>query len=100
MNISSKQEARVFDVKKAENRKNTVSARISTYEGKTKDEKAKYSSWNTSFVGDAYDKAIELENKDKIILTNTKVENNYDKEKEKLYLNVTIFDFELLEEDE
>lgn len=100
MNISSKQEARVFDVKKAENRKNTVLARISTYEGKTKDEKAKYSSWNTSFVGDAYDKATELENKDKIILTNAKVENNYDKEKEKLYLNVTIFDFELLEEDE
>lgn len=100
MNISSKQEARVFDVKKAENRKNTVLARISTYEGKTKDEKAKYSSWNTSFVGDAYDKATELENKDKIILTNAKVENNYDKEKEKLYLSVTIFDFELLGEDE
>ena len=54
MEITKKQEARVFGIKEAENRKNTIWANISTYEGKTQDGKSKYSSWNTNFVGGAF----------------------------------------------
>lgn len=99
MKISKNQEARVFSIKEAENRKNTIRANISTYEGKTQDDKAKYSSWNTYFVGEAYEKAKELEDKEKIILTKAKIENNYDKKKEQLYLTLTVFDFEKKEDD-
>lgn len=99
MRISKNQEARVFSIKEAEHRKNTIRANISTYEGKTQDDKSKYSSWNTYFVGEAYEKAKELEDKDKIILTKAKVENNYDKSKEQLYLTLTVFDFEKKEDD-
>lgn len=99
MEISKKQEARVFSIKEAENRKNTIWANVSTYEGKTQDEKYKYSSWNTSFVGGAYEKAKELQEKDAIILTKAKIENTYDKEKDKLYVNLTVFDFEKKEDE-
>ena len=97
MEISKKQEARVFGIKEAENRKNTIWANISTYEGKTQDDKSKYSSWNTNFVGGAYEKAKMLQEKDVIILTKAKIENTYDKEKEKLYVNLTVFDFDMKE---
>lgn len=99
MKIGATQEARVFGVKEAENRKNTMWATISTYEGKAQDEKAKYASWNASFVGDAYTKAKILTEKSKIILTNAKIDNFYDKEKERLYVNVIVFDFETEAED-
>lgn len=95
MKIYEKQEARVFEIKESENRKNTYRANISTYEGKGQDDKNKYSSWNAYFVGDAYKKAKSLKDKDKIILTMAKIENSYNKEKEKLYINVTIFDFDI-----
>lgn len=100
MEIKSGQEARVFEVKESTKRKNTIRANVSTYEGKNQDEKARYSSWNSYFVGKAYEKAKTLYDKDQIILTNAKVENFYDKEKERLYVNLTVFDFEKFEKKE
>ena len=95
MQISNRETATVFNITEAENRKNTVKANLSTYEGKDKDNKAVYSSWRTYFVGEAYEKAKELKEKDKILLINAKVENDYNKEQEKLYVTLTVFDFEI-----
>lgn len=49
--------------------------------------------WKARFVGKAFEAAKELKDKDKIEITNGIVENNYDKENEKLWVNVTIFSF-------
>lgn len=87
--------ATVFDVKKDEKRKNTVQANISTYEGEGPDEERRYSSWFTRFVGKAYEKALGLNDKDKIIIKSAKIENSYNKETEKLYVTVTVFDFKV-----
>ena len=94
MQISNDVKARVFDIAESEKRKNTVTANISTYEGKDKDDKAVYSSWRANFVGDAFGKAKDLSEKDLIVLTNAKVESSFNKEKERLYVTVTVFDFE------
>lgn len=50
--------------------------------------------WNARIVGKAYESAKELKDKDKINILSGVVENKYDKENNKLYLNVTIFQFE------
>lgn len=49
--------------------------------------------WRARFVGKAFDKAKKLKDKDKIEITNGIIENNYDKEKDKLWVTVTIFEF-------
>lgn len=90
--------ATVFDAKKAEKRKNTVVANLSTLEGKDQDDKNKYCSWRTFFVGNAYEKALVLEDKDRIFVTEAKIENFYNKEQEKNYVQVTVFDFDEVEE--
>ncbi len=95
MKLANDVKATVFELKKAENRKNTFLANISTFEGKDQDDNPKYSSWNTYFVGDAFDKASNLRDKDHIVITSGKIENTYDKEKKRLYVNVTVFDFEM-----
>ena len=97
MQISKDQKARVFDISENENRKNTISANISTYEGKDRDDKAVYSSWRANFVGKAFDKAKGLKEKDEISLVNAKVDSSYNKEKERLYVTVTVFDFDMAE---
>ena len=102
MNLSENV-VRVFDMDLPEYRKNTVVANISSFEGRDQDDNPRYSTWRAFFVGDAYKKALKLENKDKgflIKLKNAKVENNYNKDKDKLFLTVTIFDFEIEDEDE
>lgn len=61
-----------------------------------KDSDGKYTNmyWNARIVGKAYESAKELKDKDKINILSGVVENKYDKENSKLYLNVTIFEFE------
>ncbi|QSX05897.1 hypothetical protein JYG23_00025 [Sedimentibacter sp. zth1] len=49
--------------------------------------------WRARFVGGAFEKAKELKNKDKIEITKGVIENTYDKEKGKLWVNVTVFEF-------
>lgn len=93
MKIDKDQKAKVFDVEVSEKRKNTVTANLSTYEGKDKDDNAVYSSWRANFVGGAYEKAKSLSAKDEITLLDAKVENSYNKEKERLYVTITVFDF-------
>lgn len=100
MNISSSGKAIVFDLKKMERRKNTISATIGTYEGKDQNGDPKYSNWRAYFVGEAYKKAFDLHEKDKIILSDAKIENNYDYENEVQYVYVTIFNFKPDEDEE
>ena len=49
-------------------------------------------------MGDAYEKALGLTDKDRIVITSGKIENFYNKEKEKNYTIVTVFEFEEDEE--
>ena len=98
MKIVNEQQATVFQPQEAEKRKNTWMANLSTFEGKDQEGKNIYASWRSFFVGDAYEKAKNLKDRDRIVLTNSKIENNYDKEKEKLYVTLTVFDFEMAPE--
>lgn len=77
-----------------ENEEECVIADISVYEGKDQDDKARYSSWKTKFVGEAYEDALKLNDKDKIVIRSGLVDNFYNKETKKLYVTVTIFKFE------
>lgn len=95
MNIKETTEAMVFTPRFNENRKNTITAVISTYEGKDKNGKSSYCSWYTHFVGNAYQKATSLQDKDKIVILSANIENQYNKEQEKTYITLTIFDFEM-----
>lgn len=59
-----------------------------------KDNTYSYMYWKARFVGKAYENAKDLKDKDRIEITNGIIENNYDKEKEKLWVTVTIFEFD------
>lgn len=48
----------------------------------------------------AYKKAADLAEKDRIELKEAAIENYYNKEKQKLYVTVVIFDFEKVEKEE
>lgn len=93
MNIRENETVRVFDIKEHENRKNTMVANLSSFEGRDQSGEAIYSSWYTYFVGEAFEKAKSLENGDRIELSNAKVSKSYNKETKTTYVNVTVFDF-------
>ena len=86
----------VFKVEVTDKR---VKARISTSE-KNKDGEYINSYWNAAFVGNAYDLAKSLTDKDRIHINKCKITNEdyttKDGEK-RSWLQVTIFDFEKLE---
>lgn len=50
-------------------------------------------SWKAKFVGEAFESAKALRDKDKIDIVKGVISNTYDKEKGKLYVDVTIFEF-------
>lgn len=72
-----------------------VFANISTSKKNTKDGQLSYAnmSWRARFVGEAFAPANELKSKDKINILRGAIENNYDKEKKTLFVEVIIFDF-------
>ena len=54
----------------------------------------KNSNWlNAKFVGKAFEQAQHLKHGDKIDILNGSVETDFNIEKQKLYVNVTIFEF-------
>lgn len=97
MDINKKQIARVWETEKKEN---IITGFLSTYEGKKVDGEAKWHSWYTRFVGKAVKPASKLKSGDKIVLTNAKVENSYNKKKKEAFVSVTVFDFELPEDED
>lgn len=58
------------------------------------------SNWNVRFVGKCLGQAKELKEGDKIVVINGTVENVWDKVKEKAWVNVVVFEFELQEKNE
>jgi len=70
-----------------------VQAKLSTGK-KNQDGSWTNMSWNVRFIGKCYDQASRLKEKDKIELRSGYVENSYDKETKKSYVNVIVFEFE------
>ncbi len=98
MNIKNVK-ATVFEPRISSKMKNTVLADISTYEGNDQEGNPRYSSWNCKFVGSGFELAKTLEDRNKILIKRGKVENTYNKEQEKLYVNVTVFEFDIYTSD-
>lgn len=75
----------------------TVVATLSTSKKNVIDGAISYDnmSWNGRFVGACVDKAMELKEFDKIDITKGSITNHYDKESKRLYVDVTVFDFEM-----
>lgn len=82
-----------------EDKGNYVQGRVSTSEKDTREE-GKYidSNWFARFVGKAKEKALDLRERDRIKILSGKITNTLGGEGEnrRSYLNVIIFDFELL----
>jgi len=87
----------VFSPQRDEGRKNTVRANISSISGKDRDGNLIFSSWNARFVGRAFEPALALEDKQKILLKESRIDSDYNKEKKQSYVTVTVFDFEVVE---
>lgn len=85
---------KIWDV---EDKGNYVKGRIGS-SSKDKEGNYKNSNWFATFVGQAKEKAESLSKGDVIEITNGGVENIFSKEKEREYLNVVIFDFEMQDE--
>lgn len=93
-----KTKAKLWEINKSANRNNTLSVRMSTYEGKDRNGKTKYSNWTANFVGEAYKKGITYIDEAKpvdVVLTQSRIENVYVKEKKRAYYNVVVFDFKI-----
>ena len=93
MKIKEDQIVTVWELDEREDA-DVIRAKVSSYEGKTKDDEAKYSSWFANFVGKAFKPARKLNKGDRIMLTNAKIENFYNSKTEKGYTNITIFEFD------
>lgn len=95
LNIMENQWATVWNV---EDKGNYVVARLSTARKDKQNNSWINSSWFARFVGNAVFKAKYLKDKDRIQLTNAAIENVYDKEKKRSYLNLIVFDFDGFEQ--
>lgn len=76
----------------AEDKGNFVQANLSTSK-KNKDGTYTNMYWRARFVGEAYEPAKELVDKDKIHILRGAIENKFDKEWDRLYITVVIFRF-------
>lgn len=98
--IGEKAQCPFATVWSVEDKGNYVQGRISTSE-KDNREEGKYinSNWFARFVGNAKEKSLELKERDRIKILSGKITNTMGGEGEnrKSYLNVIIFDYELLE---
>lgn len=81
---------------KPEDKGNYVQANLSTSK-KNEDNSYKNMYWFAKFVGKSKEAALKLKDADKIEVLNGVIENSYDKVKDKVYVNVTVFDFKMQE---
>ena len=84
---------KIWDIQQKEKYKLVKTSTSESYE-LDGEKKYKNSSWFCKFVGKANEK--ELNVNDMIKVTSGKIENVWDKEKERSWLNIIIFDFEQL----
>ena len=76
-----------------------VKANLTTSKKNANNADEKYSNmyWKAKFVGEkAFEKAKLLKDKDKIEILKGTIENTYDKDTKSLWVNVTIFDFNIM----
>jgi len=76
----------------AEDKGNFVQANLSTSK-KNKDGSYTNMYWRARFVGEAYEAAKKLVDKDKIQILRGAIENKFDKEWDRLYVTVLVFRF-------
>lgn len=53
--------------------------------------------WNVMFCGKAYEKALKLENKTRIVLVEFNIRNQYYKRSKKTYPQIMVTDFDIME---
>ena len=94
LQIAGSKYVKVFD---PEDKGKYVEANLSTSK-KDKDGNRVWMNWfGARFVGKAKGKADGLNNKDTIEINSGLIENVYDKEKKKTYINIVVFDFDVME---
>jgi len=99
--IGEKAQSPFATVWKVEDKGNYVQGRISTSEKDNREEgKWINSNWFARFVGNAKEKSLELKERDRIKITSGKITNTLwgEGENRKSYLNVIIFDYEMLDD--
>lgn len=103
MKIEKGQRAKLWEVIEVEG-KNSLRGILSTPEGEDVNGERKWSQWVCRFVGKAYEKCNTLEEiqgaGEWISLTSSKVECGYNKETNKGWTTVIIFDFEPSQKEE
>lgn len=90
LNIT-KSYAKIWEV---EDKGKYIQAKVSSSRKDKRDDTWVNSNWFVRFVGKCTDQARVLSKGDRVIITNGTVESVYDKEKQRVYTNVTVFEFE------
>jgi len=91
--ISNDKPSRIYGkVWKVDKKEKYTALNISTGD-KQQDGGYKNSSWNCRLVGQAHD--VEVSEGDRIVINSAKIENIYDKEKKKNWLNIIVFDLDV-----
>src|SRR5665648_52670 len=83
--------AKIWEV---EDKGNYIKAKIGTSRKDKRNDTYINSNWFAVFLGKCADQAKGLQKGDKIIIANGTVESVYDKEKQRAYTNVVVFEFE------
>ena len=91
--ISKGKESKIYaKVWKVDKKENYTALNISTSD-KQQDGTYKNSSWNARLVGKAKD--VQVNEGDRITITSAKIENIYNKEQKRSWLNIIVFDLEV-----
>lgn len=77
-----------------EDKGNFTKVKLGTSEKNKKTGEYDNSNWFATFVGNAHGKISDVNEKDRIKILSGKIDNKYNKEAQKSYLNVVVFDFE------
>lgn len=94
MQIKPYTRGKVFSVREVEKCINCITADFSLYERREKS-RAVYSRWKINFVGEAYNLAKKLEERDEIILLQAKIEKFYNKDVNEMFIFITCYQFRI-----
>ena len=83
---------------KVENKGKYCSGRVSSSKKDRRTGNYVNSNWNVRFIGHSFEPAKALKEKDKITITNGFIENIWDKENNRNWLTLVVFDFEYSEQ--
>lgn len=98
MQIKPYTRGKVFSVREVKKCINCITADFSLYERREED-KVIYSRWKINFVGNAYNLAKKLKERDNIILLQAKIEKLYNKNINEMFIFITCYEFEIFYKD-